>query len=320
MSALCHRKETAYVTRENSGVSSGAFATGDGMTLSISLARPAAGLTLTYSIGAPHMRLGLDFVLDQAAAARSGQDLKLAFEDGAAIVLQGYFAHHGAGALPTVVLGGNMEIPGPIFLASLDLSLLPPAPESLWMTSDPLWGTTDEDLSVHSGGGAHVDHAPGPDESSLDAPLLYAAEAIRAGNSPLFIEDMNNHYLGDVILNQPSNAAFWPSVPDDAAGPVVDVIRDFSMKSAGGWTGNSADGGDFPDLRGLLQGVRDDSLDSYLSIEQDGDSAKVCIKAEPDGHVVQTIVFEHVYTTHRDEGSVDIINELIRQHILLTSL
>ena len=290
------------------------------MTPSVSLTRPAAGLTLTYSIETPHIRLGLDFMLEQAAAAKNGQDLKLSFEDDAAIVLQGYFTHLAAGALPSIVLDGGMEIPGPVFLASLDLSLLPAAPEVFRAGTDTLWDTTGEDLSVYSNAAAYLGSAPAGDESALGTPLFLDAGAIRAESSSLFTWDVPGHYLGDVILNRPSDAALWTAGADDAAGPPVDVIQDFSMRSAGGWTGNSADGGDFPDLRGVLQGVRDDSLDSYLSIEQDGDSAKVCIKAEPDGDVVQTIVLENVYATHRDEGTIDVINELIRQHILLTSV
>ena len=125
--------------------------------------------------------------------------------------------------------------------------------------------------------------------------------------------------LGDDIFG-------WHSADaGTVATPAVDTITDFSMKvdSLDPLAHSGAAGNDMLDLRDLISGAREDTLDDYLKIEHNGDDAVLHISTTPNGNATQTIVLEGVYSNHGLDSNVqadnDHMDELIKQHILVNS-
>ncbi len=92
------------------------------------------------------------------------------------------------------------------------------------------------------------------------------------------------------------------------------TIKDFSMDAG---SGNN----DLLDFRSLLNDASHDNLGQFLSIEQDGNNAKLTVKTDPGNEhsYTQTIVLENVYENGANEIQIDATNELIKQHIILNS-
>ena len=108
----------------------------------------------------------------------------------------------------------------------------------------------------------------------------------------------------------------WTAGDRDPSGtPLVDTIKDFSMNNLAG------KGDDQIDLRDLLSGATEDTLDNYLAISRVGDNAELHIYADgnPNGAATQVIVLENVYATHSGVDNDMDMNELIKQHVILNS-
>ncbi|MDR2695226.1 MAG: hypothetical protein LBC79_02450 [Deltaproteobacteria bacterium] len=96
------------------------------MTENTKLARPAAGETVSVSVGSGAR---LEFAFDQSKAnlGKDGKDFVLTFDDGAVLRLQGFYDNFGENANPpTLIVEGN-ELPGEAFLAALNNPDLMPA-------------------------------------------------------------------------------------------------------------------------------------------------------------------------------------------------
>ena len=207
-----------------------------------------------------------------------------------------------------------------------------------------------ESFTIHDADMAHV---PGDYSGIMD---VHGMEVVNVGATHSYDGSASDHGLivngsdgndiiigsshDDIIFGGGGNDTLTGGLGDDifgwhsadhgtAAAPAVDTITDFSMNvGADPIAHNGTAGDDHLDLRDLISGARDNTLDNYLSITQNGANAELHIHTDgdPSSAPTQTIVLADVYTNHGvdfNSGTVnqDIehVNELIKQHIILNS-
>ncbi len=162
-------------------------------------------------------------------------------------------------------------------------------------------------------GGRAVQHGAGGDDQLMGA---HGDDALYGGDGNDLIYGGAGH---DILNGGDGNDIFVWKTGDEGAmdHPAVDIIRDFSMDNLAG------KGDDHIDLRDLLGNATEDTLGRYLTIEQDGASAKLHIHADgnPDNAASQIIVLENVYSTHNtgNDNNTAAVDELIKQHLILNS-
>ena len=90
------------------------------------LSRPATGQSLTLHVD-PDARLEFTFNQAEADLAKEGQNLVLIFNDGAKLVLEGFYDNFGDNAQPPTLIVGGAEVEGEAFLAAYENPDLMPA-------------------------------------------------------------------------------------------------------------------------------------------------------------------------------------------------
>ncbi|MCL2463271.1 MAG: hypothetical protein FWF44_11440, partial [Defluviitaleaceae bacterium] len=90
------------------------------------LLRPLAGQHAIVPVG-PDARLEFTFHQSEADLSKNGQDLVLSFDNGASLILQGFYDNFGANARPPALIVEGHELPGEAFLSALNEPALMPA-------------------------------------------------------------------------------------------------------------------------------------------------------------------------------------------------
>ena len=91
--------------------------------------RPSAGERHILITSAGINQVHLNFFAGEAALEKAGDDLFFGFEDGASVVLRGFYAHVTRATVPAFVVG-NTAVTGEAFFAAGHASLMPAGPVS----------------------------------------------------------------------------------------------------------------------------------------------------------------------------------------------